>query len=206
MCQRIEIALYESPDIVAAFDGDAAGERVIWRHVEREHPKPALFRTTPDWELEAQREHWARMACRVDGAGELFVICREAMRELDAELERRRHLPYQRAKSPYVWPEIFAQIKDRADLLSIICSRRPDAAMGRAIRSQGRTVALRCPFHVEKSASLVVYTDDQHYHCFGCKASGDAIDAVQKLDGLNFMEAVQALAQEFGIVLPRPRR
>lgn len=206
MSQRIEIAVYEVPDVVLGFDGDAAGERAIWSHVERQFPKPPPMRTAPDWELEAQREHWARMGCRVDGAGELFVICREAARDIDAELERRRNLPYQRTKSPFVWPEIFAQIKDRADLLSIICARRPDTALGNAIRSQGRKVHIRCPFHAEKTASMVVYTDDQHYHCFGCKASGDAIDAVQKLDGLSFMEAVQALAQEFGIVLPRTHR
>lgn len=206
MSQRIEISVYEAPEVVLGYDGDQAGERVIWRHVERQHPKPLAFRSVPDWEIEAQREHWARMACQADGTNELFVICREAIRGLDSELERRRNLPYARVPSPYVWPAVFEAIKAKADLLAVICARRPDVAMGRETRSHGRAVHLRCPFHVEKTGSLVVYTDDQHFHCFGCKATGDVLDAVQKLDGLSFMAAVHALAVEFSIDLPRQRR
>jgi DNA primase len=206
MSQRIEITVFESPEVVLGMDGDTAGERVIWRHIERQHPRPREFRPVPDWELEAQREHWGRMACQAEGTDEMLIICRQAIRDLDDELERRRNLPYQRVPSPYVWPAVFEAIKSRADLLSVICARRPDVAMGRDIRSGGRITHLRCPFHIEKSASLAIYRDDQHYHCFGCKASGDVLDAVQKLDGLSFMDTVHALATEFGIELPRNRR
>ncbi len=204
--QRIEIVCYETPEVVLAMDGDAAGERVIWRHVERGRPRQREYRSAADWELEAQREHWARMECRADGTDDLALICRFAISDLDSELDRRRKLTYQRTPSPYAWPAVFAAIKARADLLSVICSRRPDVAMGRETRSRARVVHLRCPFHVEKTGSLAVYTDEQRFHCFGCHQAGDVLDAVQKLDGLSFMDAVHALATEFGIELPRNRR
>lgn len=49
-----------------------------------------------------------------------------------------------------------------------------------------------CPFHEEKTASMVLYSGNG-YHCFGCGAHGDTIDYVMKRDNLNFQEAVKYL-------------
>jgi DNA primase len=59
-----------------------------------------------------------------------------------------------------------------------------------------------CPFHNEKSASFYVYAD--HYHCFGCGAHGDAISFVMQTQNAGFMEAVEQLASEAGLDVPKP--
>ena len=53
-----------------------------------------------------------------------------------------------------------------------------------------------CPFHGEKTPSFYVY--DDHYHCFGCGAHGDAISFVMQSQGAGFIEAVEQLAAEAG--------
>lgn len=59
-----------------------------------------------------------------------------------------------------------------------------------------------CPFHQEKSASF--HCDDQKgfYHCFGCHVSGDAITFIREIEGMDFIEAVRALAAEAGLSMP----
>ena len=59
-----------------------------------------------------------------------------------------------------------------------------------------------CPFHGEKSPSFYVYAD--HYHCFGCGVHGDAISFVMQTQNAGFMEAVEQLAAEAGMEVPRP--
>lgn len=206
MAQSIEITVFETPETVLAFDGDAAGERAIWRMVEKITPKPLPLRSQATWEVDAEREHWARMAVECEDTGAFFVMCRERIRECEAELERRRKLAYQMAESPYDWARLLAALKASVDLLSVIGSRRPDCLAGRAVRTTGHRVVIRCPFHVESTPSCVIYLDDQHYHCYGCGAGGDAIDAVEVLDGLTFVQAAETLANEFGVELPKPSR
>jgi DNA primase len=59
-----------------------------------------------------------------------------------------------------------------------------------------------CPFHAEKTPSFYVYEDG--YHCFGCGAHGDAIGFVMQSSGGGFMEAVEQLAAEAGLEVPKP--
>lgn len=59
-----------------------------------------------------------------------------------------------------------------------------------------------CPFHQEKSASFHVDDRKGFYHCFGCHASGDALKFVQETENVSFMEAVEILAREAGMVMP----
>jgi len=59
-----------------------------------------------------------------------------------------------------------------------------------------------CPFHAEKTPSFYVYDDG--YHCFGCGAHGDAISFVMGVGGGNFFEAVEQLAAEAGLDVPKP--
>ena len=77
-----------------------------------------------------------------------------------------------------------------------------NALIGESIelkRQSGRLVG-RCPFHEEKSGSFTLY--DDHYHCFGCGAHGDAISFVRKKAGLGFMEALSHLAEKYSIDAP----
>ena len=63
----------------------------------------------------------------------------------------------------------------------------------------GRKVAC-CPFHGEKTPSFYIY--DDHYHCFGCSAHGDAISFARHQQGLNFIESLRWLAEKYNIEAP----
>ena len=76
----------------------------------------------------------------------------------------------------------------------------------------GRVVALKraganhkgvCPFHNEKTPSFVVSEQKQIFTCFGCGASGDAIEFVKRYYNLDFNEAIEKLAGEYGITIKR---
>jgi DNA primase len=85
-------------------------------------------------------------------------------------------------------------------------TRTPLAAIvGRRMRlaRSGRQWKGCCPFHGEKTPSFYVY-EDGHYHCFGCGAHGDAIGFVMQSEGAGFMEAVERLAAEAGLEVPKP--
>ena len=82
--------------------------------------------------------------------------------------------------------------------------RTPLAALvGRRVKlsRSGRQMKGCCPFHNEKTPSFYVYEDG--YHCFGCGAHGDAISFVMQTQGASFIEAVQQLAGEAGLEVPR---
>jgi len=61
-----------------------------------------------------------------------------------------------------------------------------------------------CPFHNEKTPSFTLNEDKGFYHCFGCGAHGDVIGFVMQTEGLSFPEAVERLAGEAGLDVPRP--
>jgi DNA primase len=58
-----------------------------------------------------------------------------------------------------------------------------------------------CPFHDERTGSFHVSPDERLYHCFGCQASGDAFTYVMETEGLDFKEALESLADRFGVGL-----
>jgi len=60
-----------------------------------------------------------------------------------------------------------------------------------------------CPFHQEKSASFHVDDRKGYYYCFGCQAKGDAISFVRETENVGFMEAVEILAAEAGMQMPK---
>ncbi|MBY0235384.1 MAG: hypothetical protein K2W93_10405, partial [Burkholderiaceae bacterium] len=63
-----------------------------------------------------------------------------------------------------------------------------------------------CPFHGEKSPSFIVSPTRQTYHCFGCGVHGNAVGFLMEHSGLGFVEAVQDLAQQVGMVVPEDER
>ena len=59
-----------------------------------------------------------------------------------------------------------------------------------------------CPFHEDQHPSMKL--NERYFYCFGCGATGDVIDLVARLFGLNSYEAAQKLAQDFGIDPDKP--
>lgn len=60
-----------------------------------------------------------------------------------------------------------------------------------------------CPFHHEKTASFHVDDKKGYYYCFGCHAKGDAIKFVTETENVSFIEAIEILAQEVGMEVPK---
>ena len=95
-------------------------------------------------------------------------------------------------------PESFIDtLLERVDIVEVVGARLALKATGR-----GEHKAL-CPFHNEKSPSFTVSGDKQFYHCFGCGAHGSAIGFLMEHDGLDFVGAVEELAQLVGLEVPR---
>ena len=70
------------------------------------------------------------------------------------------------------------------------------------LKRSGRNFFGLCPFHKEKSPSFSVSPDKQIFHCFGCGVGGDVFRFVGKIEGLDFRESVELLADRVGIILP----
>ncbi|WP_417761223.1 DNA primase [Shewanella sp.] len=92
----------------------------------------------------------------------------------------------------------------RTDIVDLIERKVP-------LKKAGKNYAACCPFHSEKSPSFTVSRDKQFYHCFGCGAHGNAIDFVMEYDRLDFPDAIEELAGQLGLEVPRehgngPRR
>ena len=91
-----------------------------------------------------------------------------------------------------------------AGFLDELRARTPlPALIGRSVRlaKSGRQWKGCCPFHGEKTPSFYVY--DDHFHCFGCGVHGDAISFVMQSKGASFPEAVEQLAAEAGLEVPK---
>ena len=90
------------------------------------------------------------------------------------------------------------EVRARADILEIIGAHV-------RLRRAGRNYVGLCPFHEEKTPSFSVNAERGFFHCFGCGVGGTVFDFVMKTEGLNFAEALHALAKRYGINLPEAR-
>jgi len=82
---------------------------------------------------------------------------------------------------------------------------RPSELIGRtvALKRQGREFVGLSPFKKERTPSFFVNDEKGFYHCFASQEHGDIFTWLQKTQGLSFMEAIEALAQEAGLEVPR---
>lgn len=87
---------------------------------------------------------------------------------------------------------IVDEIKSRCNIVDVIGRHVP-------LKKAGNNYKGVCPFHNEKTPSFVVSDTKQIFTCFGCGATGDVIEFVQKYNNLDFPEAVEKLAGEYGI-------
>ena len=71
-----------------------------------------------------------------------------------------------------------------------------------SLKRAGRNKTCLCPFHSEKTPSMVVYEDTQSFYCFGCGAGGDVITFIRRIENLDYVEAVKLLASRAGLTVP----
>ncbi|MCH7882361.1 MAG: DNA primase [Proteobacteria bacterium] len=87
---------------------------------------------------------------------------------------------------------------NRIDIVEVIDTRVP-------LKKKGKEYWACCPFHNEKSASFSVSQNKQFYHCFGCQQSGNAIGFLMDYEHMEFVEAIESLAQMAGLEVPYER-
>lgn len=90
-----------------------------------------------------------------------------------------------------------AEVKAAADIVEVVggyVDLKPAGA--------GQFKAV-CPFHQEKTPSFHVHRDRQIFHCFGCGKGGDVLTFVQEIEGMDFREALEMLAERYGVRLER---
>ena len=93
-------------------------------------------------------------------------------------------------------PAFLDEIRTRLDLSDIVGKRVK-------LQRKGREWTACCPFHNEKTPSFYVNNEKGFYHCFGCGEHGDHIGFVMNHDGQTFIEAVETLANEAGLDMPK---
>ncbi len=95
-------------------------------------------------------------------------------------------------------PETIERVREAADIVEIV-SQHTD------LRRQGERYVGLCPFHDERTPSFSVKPAEGFYYCFGCEAGGDTIRFVQEKEGLGFAEAIESLADRYGIEIELER-
>ena len=87
------------------------------------------------------------------------------------------------------------ELQDKIDIEQVISSSI-------TLKRRGKTLVGLCPFHNEKTPSFTVYPESRSFYCFGCGAGGDVISFVRRMENLDYVEAVKAVAQMAGMSMP----
>ena len=94
------------------------------------------------------------------------------------------------------FPESFLQeLKMRNDITEVVSGYVN-------LKRRGRNMVGLRPFHGEKTPSFNVYTENGSFYCFGCGVGGDVISFEMKIENLDYVDAVKALAQRAGMEMP----
>jgi DNA primase len=94
--------------------------------------------------------------------------------------------------------ESLERVKQAADIVEVVSAHTD-------LRRQGARWVGLCPFHEERTPSFSVDAQEKLYHCFGCGVGGDTIKFVEEKEGLGFAEAVELLADRYGVELQREK-
>ncbi len=89
---------------------------------------------------------------------------------------------------------LIEEVVNRSDIVAVVSQYVK-------LKKTGKNHKGLCPFHNEKTPSFIVSEDRQRYHCFGCGASGDVIEFIINMEKLDFVDALEYLAEQNGIRL-----
>ena len=92
--------------------------------------------------------------------------------------------------------ESLERVKQASDIVEVISAHTD-------LRRQGARWVGLCPFHEERTPSFSVEPQEKLYHCFGCGVGGDVIKFVEEKEGVGFADAVELLADRYGVELER---
>ena len=92
-------------------------------------------------------------------------------------------------------PRFIQQLNDKIDIEQVVSAHV-------SLKRRGKTLVGLCPFHNEKTPSFTVYPESNSFYCYGCGAGGDIISFVRRMDNLDYIEAVKAVAQMAGVPMP----
>ena len=95
--------------------------------------------------------------------------------------------------------DFIEEVLDRNDIVDVISTYV-------SLKKKGANYWGLCPFHGEKTPSFSVNANQQFYHCFGCHVGGDAINFIQKVERMDFKEAVIFLAERANLAIPKGTR
>src|SRR5438046_10729431 len=84
------------------------------------------------------------------------------------------------------------EVRAAADMVAVVTARTQ-------LRRVGSRYLGRCPFHDERTPSFSVNATDKLYYCFGCGAKGDLITFVRETEHLDFVGAIERLADRFNV-------
>lgn len=86
------------------------------------------------------------------------------------------------------------EVKERIDIVEVISTYL-------TLKKAGSNYKANCPFHNEKTPSLMISPERQTFKCFGCSEGGDVITFIEKIEGLDFFNALKLLADRAGVTL-----
>ena len=92
--------------------------------------------------------------------------------------------------------EKVSEIRDRSSILEVVSDYV-------SLKKAGKNYRGLCPFHSEKTPSFMVNEGKQIFHCFGCGEGGDVFTFLMKAGHFSFPQAVEELAERYGVRLPR---
>ena len=95
----------------------------------------------------------------------------------------------------FISEEFKQELKSRTDIVDVISSYVH-------LKRTGRNMLGLCPFHNEDTPSFSVSPEKNMFHCFGCKASGDVITFIMRIENIEYLEAIRLLAQRAGLEIP----
>ncbi len=96
-------------------------------------------------------------------------------------------------------PEIVEEIKYRNDIVDVVNTYVP-------LKRAGSNYNGSCPFHSERTPSFTVFPATRSFYCFGCGAGGDVVTFIMKRENLDYVSALELLANRVGIEIPKDAR